>query len=175
MRAFVAGAGNARGIGAVPPTAASRPAPTATQQGPKNTRAWEGTWEGKARGKNLSPEGPGEGKRERGRGRAQRQRTGADPSPSPGTYSLKPHVLRGLKLSLRVPRLGTLLEPSWGRLGPSWRPLVPSWGPLGSFWGPLGGLLGHLGPILGSSWAVLERREAEKAKTPKSFKHQRKI
>ena len=74
-------------------------------------------------------------------------------------------------MSVRVPRLGPLLEPSWGPLGPSWRRLGPSWVSLGPFWGPVGGLLDSLGAILGAFWAVLERREAEKAKTPKSFKH----
>ena len=78
-------------------------------------------------------------------------------------------------MSVRVPRLGSLLEPSWGPLGPSWRPLGPSWGPLGLFWGSLGGLLGYVGAIFGASWAVVERREAEKARTPKSFKNLRKI
>ena len=80
---------------------------------------------------------------------------------------------RGLEMSVRVPRLGPLLEPSWGPLGPSWRPLGPSWGPLGPSWGRLGGLLGRLGAILGASWAVLERREAEKARIPRSFKNHR--
>ena len=42
-------------------------------------------------------------------------------------------------------------------------------------WDPLGGLLGRLGAILGASWAVLERREAEEARTPKSFKKQLEI
>eukprot|EP00959_Pyramimonas_sp_CCMP1952_P002832 58554-Pyramimonas_sp.AAC.1 len=59
-------------------------------------------------------------------------------------------------MTVRVPRLGALLEPSWGPLRLSWR--------------PLGGLLGHLGAVLGASWPVLERREADKARTPKSFK-----
>ena len=36
-------------------------------------------------------------------------------------------------------------------------------------WGSLGGLLGHLGAVLGASWPFLERREAEKARTRKSF------
>ena len=81
-------------------------------------------------------------------------------------------------MSVRAPRLGTLLEPSCGPLGPHWRPLGPSWGalgpswgPLASLWGSLGGLLGYLGAILGAYWAVLECREAEKARTPKSFKN----
>ena len=39
----------------------------------------------------------GGGTEEEGEGRE--QRTGEDPSPSPGTYSLKPYVLRVLKLS----------------------------------------------------------------------------
>ena len=74
-----------------------------------------------------------------------------------------------------VSRLGTLLEPFGGPLGPSWRPLGPFWGPLASLWGSLGGLLGYLGAILGAYWAVLECREAEKARTPKSFKNNWKI
>merc|ERR1712151_629968 len=41
--------------------------------------------------------------------------------------------------------------------------------------GPLGGLLGHLGAVLEASWAVLERRKAEKAGRPKSFKNKWKI
>ena len=73
------------------------------------------------------------------------------------------------------PPLGPLLGPSWSPLGPSWAPLGPSWGPLGPSWGPLGGLLGCLGAILEASWVVLERREAEKARMPKSFKNQWKI
>ena len=78
---------------------------------------------------------------------------------------------------------------SWGFLGasdaegssappsghPVGRPLGPSWGPLASLWGSLGGLLGYLGAILGAYWAVLECWEAEKARTPKSFKNHWKI
>ena len=63
------------------------------------------------------------------------------------------------------------MGPSWDSLGPPWGPLGPSEGSLGPSWGPLGGLLGRLGAILGVSWAVLERREDENAKTPKSFKN----
>ena len=77
-------------------------------------------------------------------------------------------------MSSRGPRLSPLLEPSWGPLGPSWRPLEPFWGPPGPSWGRLGGLLGHLGAILGASRAVLERREAENARTPNTFKILRK-
>ena len=66
---------------------------------------------------------------------------------------------------------GARLGPSWGPLGPFWAPLGPSWGPLGPSWGHLGGLLGRLGAVFGASWAVLERREAENAKTPKSLKN----
>jgi hypothetical protein len=53
-----------------------------------------------------------------------------------------------------VGRLGRLL----GRLG---RPVGPSWGPLGGF-------LGRLGVVLEASRDVMERRKAEKARTPKS-------
>ena len=42
-------------------------------------------------------------------------------------------------------------------------------------WGSLGGLLGRLGAVLEASWAVLERRKAEKARTPKTWKKQLKI
>eukprot|EP00959_Pyramimonas_sp_CCMP1952_P420678 8811938-Pyramimonas_sp.AAC.1 len=49
-------------------------------------------------------------------------------------------------MSVRVPRLVPLLEPSWEPLRPSWRPLGLSWGPLGPFWA-----------LLEASWAVLER------------------
>eukprot|EP00959_Pyramimonas_sp_CCMP1952_P415968 8715169-Pyramimonas_sp.AAC.2 len=75
-------------------------------------------------------------------------------------------------MSGRVPHLGTLLEPSWAPLGPSWRRLGPSLRFLGPFWDPLGGLLGRLRAILGASWRVLERREGEESRTPKSFKKQ---
>ena len=98
-----------------------------------------------------------------------------------------------------------VLGPSWGPLGPSWGDLgglfcrlrrcldqrseyaknvrftkgmgrfLPLAGPLGGLLGRLGGLLGHLGAILWVSWAVLERREAEKARTPKSLKKLRDI
>ena len=53
-----------------------------------------------------------------------------------------------------------------------WEPLGLFWGPLGLFGGRLGRLLGHLGAILRASWAVLERREAQIARTPKTFKNQ---
>ena len=78
-------------------------------------------------------------------------------------------------MSVRVPCLGPLLEPSGGLLGPSWRPLGSSWGPLGPSWGLLGGLWGRLGAILGASGAVAERREAENAEAPKTFKNHPKI
>ena len=64
-----------------------------------------------------------------------------------------------------------LLGPSWGPLGPSWTPLGPSSGPLGPFWGRLGGLLCLLGVVLGASWAVVERRKTETARTPTSLKN----
>ena len=85
---------------------------------------------------------------------------------------------RGLEMSVRVPRLGTLLEPSWGPLGPSWRPLGPSRSPLGQFCCSLGSLLGRLGAILRAFPAVLERERPNpfknlrrNARTPNSFKH----
>ena len=85
---------------------------------------------------------------------------------------------------------------SWGRLGSArggllerpgrlWdRRLGGLWGRLGSLRGSRGGLLGCLGALLGlswgplgrfgaileESWAALERRKAEKARTPRSFK-----
>ena len=62
-------------------------------------------------------------------------------------------------MAVRVPRLGSLLEPSWGPIGPSWRPLGQSWGHLGPFGGPLGDLSGRLGAVLWASWGVLERRK----------------
>ena len=78
-------------------------------------------------------------------------------------------------MPVRVPRLGSLLEPFWGPLRLSWRPLGRYWGPLASFWSPLGGLLGHLEAVLGASWPVLERREADKARMPKSIKNLREM
>ena len=65
-----------------------------------------------------------------------------------------------------------VMGPSWGSLGPSWWPLGRL---LGLSWEPLGALLGRLGAILGASWADLGRREAEKARTPKTFKKHRKL
>ena len=77
---------------------------------------------------------------------------------------------------LRAPlgRLGYLLG-CLGALGPSWGPLGPSWGPLGPSWGRLGGILCLLRAVLGASSAVVERREAEKAKTLKSVNQLRKL
>ena len=66
-----------------------------------------------------------------------------------------------VEMAVRVPRLGPLLEPSWGPLGPPWMPLGP-------FWGALGDLLGRLGAVFGGSWAVLERRKLENARRPKT-------
>ena len=52
-------------------------------------------------------------------------------------------------MSVRVPRLGSLLEPSWGPLwavlGASWAVFGPSGGPLEPSWGGLRGLWGRLG------------------------------
>ena len=56
-------------------------------------------------------------------------------------------------------------------LGRSWSRLGALLGCLGGFLGRLGALLGRLGAVFGASWAVLERREAENAKTPKSLKN----
>ena len=39
----------------------------------------------------------------------------------------------------------------------------------------LGGLFGRLGAVLGASWAVLERRKAERARSPKTSKKPMKI
>ena len=79
--------------------------------------------------------------------------------------------------SLSWARLQEPLGPSWaalgpsgGSLGPPWAALGPSGGPLGPSWVRRGGLLGRLGAVLGGSWAVLERRKAEKAKMPKTSK-----
>ena len=91
------------------------------------------------------------------------------------------------------------LGASWGPLGaqgskcpfgslvwaPSWSRLGGLLGRIGGLLGRLGALLGRLGALLGASWAVLgreleaswvvlERREAEKARIPKSFKNLRK-
>ena len=79
---------------------------------------------------------------------------------------------RGGRLDLFIggPPLGSLLGPSRGPLGLSWAPLGPSWGPLGPPQARLGGLLGRLGTILGASWAVLERRKAERREGTKSSK-----
>ena len=61
---------------------------------------------------------------------------------------------------------GAVLGSSCGRLGRSWRPLGPSWGRLGPSRRFPGGLLGRLGAIFGASCGALERREAEKVRTP---------
>ena len=60
-----------------------------------------------------------------------------------------------------VRALGGLPGPPGGSLG-------ASWGPLGALLDPLGGLLGRLGAIVEASWADLERRKSEKARTLKS-------
>ena len=54
-------------------------------------------------------------------------------------------------------------------------PLGALLGSLGGLWGRLEALLGRPGAVLGASWAVLERREAENAKPPQSFKNHCKI
>ena len=69
-----------------------------------------------------------------------------------------------LETSVRVPRLGPLLEPSWKPFGPSWGPHGPYWGSLGpsgghlgrlgALWGRLGSLLGRLGSFLDRSGPV---------------------
>ena len=53
--------------------------------------------------------------------------------------------------------------------------LEPSWGHLGRSWGALGSPLGPLGVVLGAFWAVLERRDDEKGRKQKTFKHQKEI
>eukprot|EP00959_Pyramimonas_sp_CCMP1952_P207185 4334043-Pyramimonas_sp.AAC.1 len=52
---------------------------------------------------------------------------------------------------------GGLLSRHWGLLGPSW--------------GSVGGLFGHLGAVLGTSWAVVDRLEADKARTAENLQH----
>ena len=78
-------------------------------------------------------------------------------------------------MSVRVPSLGPLLQPSSSPLGPSWAPLGPFWGPLGPSWDLLGDLLGRLGAVLGASWAIFERRKPEKARKPSTLKTVMKI
>ena len=92
----------------------------------------------------------------------------------------------GSRVGASVGLLGAswgLLGASWGLLGASWsgrlglsvrvpplgRLLGPCLEPLGPSWGALRGLLGNLGTVLEASWAVLERRDDEKARTPKTF------
>eukprot|EP00959_Pyramimonas_sp_CCMP1952_P389804 8168811-Pyramimonas_sp.AAC.1 len=74
-------------------------------------------------------------------------------------------------MSVRVPRPGPLLGPSWGPLGPPWGPLGPSRRPPGPSWSTLGGLQGRIGLIFGASWAVLERGRADMARTRTRFKN----
>eukprot|EP00959_Pyramimonas_sp_CCMP1952_P124471 2602853-Pyramimonas_sp.AAC.1 len=61
-------------------------------------------------------------------------------------------------MSVRLPNLGSLMEPSWGTLGRSWRPLGPSWGHLGAPSGRFGALLeaprGNVWGPLGPPWFV---------------------
>ena len=80
-----------------------------------------------------------------------------------------------LDFSVRVRSLGPLLGPSWGSPGPSWAPLGPFWRSPGPSRGSPGDLLGRLGPVFGASWAVSERRKAEKARRPKSSNIAKKI
>ena len=70
---------------------------------------------------------------------------------------------RRLEMSVQVPPLGSLLEPSWGSLGPSWGFLGPSWGSLGPSLSRLGGISGRLGAILGASWTAWDGVKAEEA------------
>eukprot|EP00959_Pyramimonas_sp_CCMP1952_P465187 9487864-Pyramimonas_sp.AAC.1 len=63
-------------------------------------------------------------------------------------------------MSVRVPPLDHLF-------GPSWRPLGESWRPPDLLWGHIGGFLSRFVVTLEASWALLERQEAEKARTPK--------
>ena len=69
------------------------------------------------------------------------------------------HVVRALSLNW--------IEGLWSHLG---NLLGHLGGRLGAILGRLGGLLGRLGATLGASWAVLERREAEKREIPKPSK-----
>ena len=62
---------------------------------------------------------------------------------------------------------------SWAVLGLSWTILESSGTVLGPSWAVLG--FGRLEAIFETSGAVLERREAEKVRTPKSIKNLRKI
>ena len=76
----------------------------------------------------------------------------------------------GLDFSVLGSPLEPLLGPSWGLLVRLGRHLGRLGGPLGPFRGRLGSFVGRLGAILGASWAVLERPEAEKARTQKTLK-----
>ena len=49
--------------------------------------------------------------------------------------------------------------------------LGASWAVLGVLLVRLGAFLGRLGEVLEATWAVLERRDAEKARTQKTFKN----
>ena len=65
-------------------------------------------------------------------------------------------------------RLGAVLRLSWAVLGASWAVERPSWAVLGASWGPLGAMLE-------ASWAVLECRQPENARTRKTLKNTMKI
>ena len=68
-----------------------------------------------------------------------------------------------------------LLGISWGRpealLGRLGRLFGRMGATLGPSWGPAGGLLGNPGPMLEASWAVLECRKPENARTRKTLKN----
>ena len=61
-------------------------------------------------------------------------------------------------------RLGSVLEPSWGRLG-------TLLGPLGALLGLLGAVLEPLGALLEPSWGHLERLKTQKDEVAKTYKN----
>ena len=67
--------------------------------------------------------------------------------------------------------LGAVLGASWAVFGALWLSLSAP----GESWSPLVSLCGCVGAILAAFWAVVERRQAEKAGTPKTFENYRKI
>ena len=81
----------------------------------------------------------------------------------------------GLDFSVLCIPLEPLLGPSWRLLVRLGRHLGRLGSPLGPFRGRLGSFVGCLGAILGASWVVLERPEAEKARTQKTSKKPMKI
>ena len=78
-------------------------------------------------------------------------------------------------MSVTIPCLAPFLEPSWGPRGLSSEPFGLSLSAPGESWSPLVSLCGCVGAILAAFWAVVERRQAEKAGTPKTFENYRKI